>query len=72
MPGRKLPGCGNTIWRCCREQIETRNRGIIKAEKDKPAYPDLLTFYDIKIPIEQTHYVSSSSTECGLTRAPST
>ena len=33
------------------------NKGIIKAEKGKPAYPDLLTFYDTRTPIEQTLYV---------------
>ena len=32
-------------------------KGIIKAEKGKPAYPDLLTFYDTRTPIEQTLYV---------------
>lgn len=32
-------------------------RGIIKAQDGKPAYPDLLTFYDAITPIEQTLYV---------------
>jgi cytochrome c553 len=32
-------------------------KGIIKPEKGKPAYPDLLTFYDAMTPVEQTLYV---------------
>jgi hydroxylamine dehydrogenase len=32
-------------------------KGIIKPEPGKAAYPDLLTFYDTKTPIEQTLYV---------------
>jgi len=32
-------------------------KGIIKAEKGEAAYPDLLTFYEAIIPIEQTLYV---------------
>lgn len=32
-------------------------KGIIKPEKGKAAYPDLLTFYDARTPIEQTLYV---------------
>ncbi len=32
-------------------------RGIIKPEEGKAAYPDLLTFYDTKTPVEQTLYV---------------
>jgi len=32
-------------------------KGVIKAEAGKPAYPDLLTFYDAKTPIEQILYV---------------
>ncbi len=31
--------------------------GIIKPQAGKPAYPDLLTFYDAMTPIEQTLYV---------------
>jgi hypothetical protein len=31
--------------------------GVIKQEAGKPAYPDLLTFYDARTPIEQTLYV---------------
>ncbi len=31
--------------------------GIIKPQAGKPAYPDLLTFYDTQTPIEQTLYV---------------
>jgi hypothetical protein len=33
------------------------SRGIIAAQDGKPAYPDLLTFYDAITPIEQTLYV---------------
>ena len=33
------------------------DQGIIKAEKGRPAYPDLLTFYDTRTPVEQTLYV---------------
>jgi len=33
------------------------DRGIIKPEEGKAAYPDLLTFYDAITPIEQTLYV---------------
>lgn len=33
------------------------NKGIIKAQDNKAAYPDLLTFYDAITPIEQTLYV---------------
>jgi hypothetical protein len=32
-------------------------RGIIQPEAGKPAYPDMLTFYDTMTPIEQTLYV---------------
>ncbi len=32
-------------------------QGIIKPEAGKPAYPDILTFYDAITPIEQTLYV---------------
>jgi hypothetical protein len=32
-------------------------RGIIKPEAGKPAYPDVLTFYDAVTPVEQTLYV---------------
>jgi len=32
-------------------------RGILKPEEGKPAYPDVLTFYDAITPIEQTLYV---------------
>jgi len=32
-------------------------RGIIKPEEGKPAYPDLLAFYDVITPVEQTLYV---------------
>ena len=32
-------------------------KGIIKAQEGKPAYPDVLTFYDAMTPIEQTLYV---------------
>jgi hydroxylamine dehydrogenase len=32
-------------------------KGVIKPEKGKAAYPDLLTFYDAATPIEQTLYV---------------
>jgi hypothetical protein len=31
--------------------------GVIKPQAGKPAYPDLLTFYDSQTPIEQTLYV---------------
>lgn len=31
--------------------------GILKPQEGKPAYPDLLTFYDATTPIEQTLYV---------------
>jgi hypothetical protein len=33
------------------------DKGIIKAQEGKAAYPDLLTFYDAITPIEQTLYV---------------
>ncbi len=32
-------------------------KGIIEPEEGKPAYPDILTFYDATTPIEQTLYV---------------
>mgnify|MGYP002260438942 CR=1 FL=1 len=32
-------------------------KGTIKPEDGKPAYPDLLTFYDAKTPVEQILYV---------------
>ncbi|TSK07157.1 MAG: cytochrome C [Geobacter sp.] len=32
-------------------------KGVIKPQKGQPAYPDLLTFYDTRTPIEQTLYV---------------
>jgi hypothetical protein len=32
-------------------------RGILKPEAGKPAYPDLLTFYNSMTPVEQTLYV---------------
>jgi hypothetical protein len=32
-------------------------KGIIEAQEGKPAYPDLLTFYDAITPVEQTLYV---------------
>lgn len=43
------------------EGIETvaglYRKGIIKPQKGKPPYPDLLTFYDSMTPVEQTLYV---------------
>jgi len=32
-------------------------KGIIKPEEGKPAYPDILAFYDAATPVEQTLYV---------------
>ena len=37
--------------------VDLYDKGIIKPEEGKAAYPDLLTFYDATTPIEQTLYV---------------